>query len=511
MVIKRKEFREDQEKQVQVRKEKLRKYIQISKEEGFINNFKPNTSATSLKSEYSEVNKSTLSAMMENKPNVRIAGRIVLKRVMGRASFITIQDNFERIQIYIRKDDLLEKEYDCFSKYWDLGDIIGAEGILFKTKTDELSVRAKRIQLLTKSVRPLPDKFHGLLDKEIRYRQRHIDLITNENTNKIFQIRTKIIRFIRNYFDRSDFIEVETPMMHIIPGGALAKPFCTHHNALNMSLYLRVAPELYLKRLLIGGFNRVYEINRNFRNEGLSRYHNPEFTTIEFYQAYSDYKDFMNLTEDLLRKMAEHVLGTTSICYQNEIYDISKPFLRMTMLESILHFNHEITKNQLMKLSEAKEVARKLGITVEPHHGLGKVLVEIFEGTVEHNLIQPTFITEHPVETSPLARRNDEDPFITDRFELFIGGYEVANGFSELNDAEDQATRFKKSLVLHRSIKESYREEVSSHYDNDYIRALEYGLPPAAGEGIGIDRLVMLFTDSRTIRDVILFPQMRSE
>jgi len=365
-------------------------------------------------------------------------------------------------------------------------------------------VKAEQARLLVKALRPLPDKFHGLADQEIRYRQRYLDLIMSEVSRKTFRIRSRIINLIRQFLIERGFLEVETPMMQAIPGGATARPFTTYHNALDMELYLRIAPELYLKRLVVGGFEKVFEINRNFRNEGLSTRHNPEFTMLEFYQAYADYRDLMDLTEEMLRLLAQMVLGKTTITWQGREFDFGSSFARMTVKESILHFNPEIHPGQLESLEEARQVADRLEIPLKESWGLGKVQIEIFEKTVEHRLEQPTFITAYPTEVSPLARRNDEDPFVTDRFEFFVGGREIANGFTELNDAEDQAERFR------RQVEEKERGDVEAmHYDEDYIIALEHGMPPTAGEGIGIDRLVMLFTDSASIRDVLLFPHMR--
>ena len=436
---------------------------------------------------------------------VALGGRMMTKRVMGKASFAHLQDMSGRIQIFMQRDSLPEGTYDAF-KSWDMGDIIGVEGVLFKTKTGELSVRVDSAKLLTKSLRPLPEKFHGLTDAETIYRQRYLDLIMNEDSRKVFLLRSAIVRHIREFLSQRQFLEVETPMMQVIPGGARARPFVTHHNALDMDLFLRIAPELYLKRLVVGGFERVFEINRSFRNEGLSTRHNPEFTMIEFYQAYADYKDLMDLTEELMRSIANDLTGSTLVSHQGETYDLGKPFRRMTVLESILHYNPDLSAAELQNLDSARNIAKKLGIKVELSDGLGKVQTEIFEKTVEDRLMEPTFITAYPAEVSPLARRNDDDPFITDRFEFFIGGRELANGFSELNDAEDQADRFRKQAE-----NKDAGDEEAMHYDADYIRALEYGMAPTAGEGIGIDRLVMFFTDSPSIRDVILFPHMRRE
>lgn len=435
--------------------------------------------------------------------HVRVAGRMMLRRLMGKASFTHIQDMSGRIQLYIRQEDVTSEVYEAF-KQWDLGDIIGAEGILFKTKTGELSVKVKSIVLLTKAVRPLPDKFHGLADQETRYRQRYLDLIANEETRRTFVIRSKVTDIIRHFLQERAFLEVETPMMQVLAGGAAAKPFVTHHHALNMPLFLRIAPELYLKRLVVGGFERVFEINRNFRNEGLSTQHNPEFTMLEFYQAYADYHDLMDLTETLFKKIAMELLNSSRLDYQGIAIDFSQAFERISLKASILRFNPYLKEEDIDTLEAARKTAKKLEIPVQESYGLGKVQVEIFEKTVEHQLIQPTFIVEYPAEVSPLARLNDDNPFITDRFELFIAGREIANGFSELNDPEDQAKRFSHQMDV-----KAAGDEEAMPYDADYIVALEHGLPPTAGEGIGIDRLVMLFTNSPSIRDVILFPHMR--
>jgi len=435
---------------------------------------------------------------------VAVAGRMLAKRIMGQASFVRLRDQSGDIQLFLQKSTLSEV-YEAF-KDWDLGDILGAEGVVFKTKTGELSIKVDTLRLLTKALRPLPEKFHGLADQETRYRQRYVDLIINASTRAAFQLRSALIAHIRDFFNQRGFLEVETPMMQPIPGGATARPFITHHNALDMPLYLRVAPELYLKRLVVGGFEKVYEINRNFRNEGLSTRHNPEFTMLEFYLAYADYHDLMDLTEALLRGMAERLLGDTAVGYQGETYHFGQPFRRLTVREAVLHFNPAIAANDLDQLESARRIAQGLGIEVKPEYGLGRVQLEIFEQTVEHQLRDPTFITAYPTEVSPLARRNDHDPAITDRFELFIGGREIANGFSELNDPEDQAERFRQQAAA-----KAAGDHEAMHYDADYIRALEYGLPPTAGEGIGIDRLAMLFTDAPSIRDVLLFPHLRPE
>ena len=467
----------------------------------FKNDFKRDSLAADLIEEYGEKTKEELEQLSVK---VAVAGRMMSRRIMGKASFAHMQDMSGKIQLYVRRDDLAEGIYNDGFKKWDVGDIIAATGTVMKTNKGELSLHVDSISLLTKSLQPLPEKFHGLTDQETRYRQRYVDLIMNEETRETFRVRSQVIDFIRSYLKNEKFIEVETPMMHVIPGGATARPFTTHHNSLDMELFLRIAPELYLKRLVVGGFEKVFEINRSFRNEGLSPRHNPEFTMIEFYQAYSDYEDLMNLTEDMLRNMAMAVCGSHQITYQEESYDLGKPFERMTVLESILKFNESVSLEELQSLDSARTIAEKLGIPLEDSYGLGKVQIEIFGKTVESNLMAPTFITQYPTEVSPLARKNDDDPFVTDRFEFFIGGREIANGFSELNDPEDQAERFRKQVEE----KEAGDAE-AMHYDEDYITALEYGMPPTAGEGIGIDRLVMFLTDSPTIRDVILFPHMR--
>ncbi len=444
-------------------------------------------------------------ALEGERPRVAVAGRMMTRRVMGKASFAHLQDVSGRIQIYLKRDDLPEGAYQDFKK-WDTGDIVGVSGYLFRTRTGELSVHAESIRLLTKSLRPLPEKWHGLSDLETRYRQRYVDLIVNEKSRETFLMRSAIVSWIRGFFTARGFLEVETPMMQPIPGGAVARPFRTHHNALDMDLYLRIAPELYLKRLVVGGFERVFEINRNFRNEGVSTQHNPEFTMLEFYQAYADVEDMIRITEDLVRGVALEVAGSPTVEYQGERYDFAKPFARMTVKEAIVRFNPDIVPADLDDARRAREIARRLEIPLQDHFGLGKVQIEIFEKTAEHRLKDPTFITAYPTEVSPLSRANDADPFVTDRFELFIGGREIANGFSELNDPEDQERRFR-AQVENRDA----GDQEAMYFDEDYIRALEYGLPPTGGQGLGIDRLVMLFTDSPSIRDVLLFPHMRPE
>ncbi|MDR2000241.1 MAG: lysine--tRNA ligase, partial [Zoogloeaceae bacterium] len=436
---------------------------------------------------------------------VKVAGRVMLRRIMGKASFATIQDLSGRIQLYVTKDSVGEARYDEF-KRWDLGDIVGAVGTLMKTRTGELTVQCTEIHLLSKSLRPLPEKFHGLADVEQKYRQRYLDLMTNETSRFTFVARSRMIASIRNYMTEHHFLEVETPMMHPIPGGASAKPFTTHHNALDMQLFLRIAPELYLKRLVVGGFEKVFEINRNFRNEGLSPRHNPEFTMMEFYEAYADYKSLMNFTEGLLRQAAREALGTETFNYQGRTLDLSKPFRRLTMVEAI-HYHHP--GYSLSNLNDAGWLKQKLSdlkAEAPASAGIGTLQMLLFEETTEAELWEPTFIIDYPTEVSPLARRSDSNPDVTERFELFIVGREIANGFSELNDPEDQAARF-----LEQAKAKDAGDEEAMFYDADYIRALEYGLPPTGGCGIGIDRLVMLLTDSPAIRDVILFPQMRKE
>ena len=436
---------------------------------------------------------------------VAVAGRMMLKRVMGKASFATLQDMSGRMQLYVTNDATGETAHAAF-KHWDLGDIVGAEGTLFKTKTGELTIKVSAVRLLSKSLRPLPEKFHGLADQESKYRQRYLDLITNPESQRVFKARSAIIHAIREFFVARGYLEVETPMMQPIPGGAAARPFVTHHNALDMQLFLRIAPELYLKRLVVGGFEKVFEINRNFRNEGMSARHNPEFTMLEFYEAYQDYHYLMDLTEELLRGLAQTVNGGTTLTYQGETIDLGKPFDRLTMAEAIAKYNPAYSLQDLSKIDMLRGALENFKVEVFPTDGLGLLQLKLFEQTTEDKLVQPTFIVAHPTDVSPLARSNDNNPAVTDRFELFITGRELANGFSELNDPEDQAARFQQQMQA----KEAGDEE-AMYYDADYVRALEYGLPPAAGEGIGIDRLVMLYTDSPSIRDVILFPQMRPE
>ena len=468
----------------------------------FPNDFEREHLAEALAAAYEDKSREELEALAVP---VSVAGRMMLKRVMGKASFATLQDMSGRIQVYVSDTHTGEAAHEAF-KHYDLGDIIGVRGTLFKTNKGELSVRAKEVRLLTKAIRPLPDKFHGLADQELRYRQRYVDLIMNEDSRLTFVLRSRIVQAFRDFLNAEGFLEVETPMMHPIPGGAAARPFVTHHNALDMPLYLRIAPELYLKRLVVGGFERVFEINRNFRNEGLSPRHNPEFTMLEFYAAYKDYRFLMDFVETMLREVTQKVLGRTRIEYQGRGIDFAKPFQRMTMVQAVLHHHPEFTTAQLNDRAFLIDWFERHGIEYRKDDGLGGLQTTLFEETTEHLLFEPTYIVDYPAETSPLARRSDKHPEITERFELFIAGREIANGFSELNDPEDQAERF-----LEQARQKEAGNVEAMHYDADYIRALEYGLPPTAGCGIGIDRFVMLLTDRANIRDVILFPHMRPE
>jgi len=470
----------------------------------FPNDFRRADLAAALQERYANVDTWTAEALDAEAHEVTVAGRIMLKRVMGKASFVQVQDSSGRIQLFLQANALGDT-YEAF-KGWDVGDIVGARGVLTRTRTGELSVRVAELRLLSKSLRPLPDKFHGLHDVEQRYRQRYVDLIVNPEAREVFVKRSAIIRGLRAWLDRRDFLEVETPMMHYIPGGAAARPFVTHHNALDLELYLRVAPELYLKRLVVGGMERVYEINRNFRNEGVSTRHNPEFTMLELYKAYVAYEEVMDLTEAMIRDVALEVMGTTRVEWDGQEIDLGPAFRRWSMIDAVLEHNPEISADELRDVEAMRAHCRRLGIPVKPAYGWGKLLLEVFEETVEHTLVQPTFITDHPVEVSPLSRSSDADPELTDRFELFIGGKELANGFSELNDPEEQAARFRAQVEA----KEGGDDE-AMHYDADYIRALEIGLPPTGGLGVGIDRLVMLLTGTSSIRDVLLFPYMRPE
>jgi len=469
----------------------------------FPNDFRPTHLAAGIDADYGDWDGARLEdAGIE----VCVAGRMMSRRIMGKAAFAHLQDRSGRLQVFVQRDSLPEDFYNQQFKKWDIGDIIGARGTLFRTRTGELSVRVDDIRLLTKSLRPLPEKFHGLSDQEIRYRQRYLDLIVNPESRRIFETRARVIQSMRAFLADHDFLEVETPMMQVIPGGAVARPFVTHHNALDMELYLRVAPELFLKRLVVGGFERVFEINRNFRNEGVSTQHNPEFTMLEFYQAYADYEELMDLTETLLRGLAREVLGSETLVYQGTQIDLSQPFRRLSVAEAVIESNPRLAGVDTADAGELSEYGRALGIEPQPYWGAGKWLMEIFEKTAEDRLVQPTFVTLFPVEVSPLSRVNDRDPDVADRFELYVAGREIANGFSELNDPEDQAARFRRQLQ-----DKAAGDEEAMHFDHDYIRALEYGMPPTAGEGIGVDRLVMLLTDSASIREVLLFPHMRPE
>ena len=467
----------------------------------FPNDYRRNALAAQLHSAFGDRDAQWLEA---NPARVNVGGRMLFKRVMGKASFAKIADRTGQIQLFLQQDALGES-YEAF-KGWDVGDIVGAAGVLFKTRTGELSVRVDTLRLLVKSLRPLPDKWHGLADTETRYRQRYVDLIVNESSRNVFRTRTRIVRFLRDFLDALDFIEVETPMMQPLAGGAAAKPFVTHHNALDIDMYLRIAPELYLKRLVVGGFERVYEINRNFRNEGLSTRHNPEFTMLELYLAYADYRDLMDWIEKAVRGLADALNGKQQLTYQGRDYDLSKPFRRLTIEQALIANNPGIDPLSLRDVTYLRTVCERLGIPVNAQDGAGKLQLEIFEKSAEHTFMDPTFVHAYPAEVSPLARANDADPFLTDRFEFFLAGREIANGFSELNDPEDQAARFRVQAQ-----RKDRGDEEAMVYDADYVRALEYGMPPTAGLGVGIDRVVMFFTDSPSIRDVILFPHMRPE
>jgi len=497
------------------RREKLKAMRQAQAEGkgvAFPNDFKPANHAADLFAAHAG---QTPEGLLTQGAKAKIAGRMMLKRVMGKASFCTLQDSTGRIQIYVKGEDVGAEVYASF-KHWDLGDIIAAEGLVFKTKTGELSIHASSIRLLTKSLRPMPDKFHGMADQEVKYRQRYVDLMTDEDTRKRFMARSKAVSGIREFMVAHNFLEVETPMLHPIPGGANAKPFTTHHNALDQQMFLRIAPELYLKRLIVGGFDRVFEINRSFRNEGISVRHNPEFTMMEFYAAYWDYQDLMTFTEALIRDAAQRALGTLQLSYAGKPVDLAQPFERLTIHEAICKYTEAgqmLDDSSGLKVDSAvwlRSVLPKLGITEAKHHiskrSLPSLQVLYFEETVEEKLWQPTFIMEHPTEISPLARANDTRPEVTERFELYITGREFGNGFSELNDAEEQAARFQAQVTA----KDSGDDE-AMYYDHDFIRALEYGMPPTGGCGVGLDRLMMLLTDSSSIRDVILFPALRRE
>jgi lysyl-tRNA synthetase class 2 len=468
----------------------------------FPNDFRRNATAGELQQTFHAHEND---ALAEDQIQVSVSGRMMAKRVMGKASFVKLQDRSGQIQLRLERDRLAEGVYQAFKK-WDVGDIVGAQGVLMRTKTGELTVLADNVRLLTKSLRPLPEKWAGLSDQETRYRQRYVDLIINETSRDVFRKRSEIITYMRGFLESLDFLEVETPMMQVTPGGAIARPFRTHHNALDMPLYLRIAPELNLKRLIVGGFDRVYEINRNFRNEGVSSQHNPEFTMLEAYRAYADYNAWMDTTEAMLHGMADAVNGTTIVEYQGETYDFGKKFVRLTVEQAIEKFNPDFDMSKVRDRDFLAAYCEQIGVHVNDGYGPGKLQVEIFEETCEAKLREPTYITQYPAEVSPLARKNDADAFVTDRFELFIAGREIANGFSELNDPEDQADRFRQQVE-----QAAAGDDEAMSFDHDYIRALEYGMPPTTGIGIGVDRLVMLLTDSPSIRDVLLFPHMRPE
>jgi lysyl-tRNA synthetase class 2 len=491
---------DDDNEQIAHRREKLASWRQAG--QAYPNDFRRDALAADLLTTHADVSAEALDAAPVP---VRIAGRIMTRRLMGKASFVHLQDSSGRLQVYVQRDALGEAAYEDFKRL-DLGDIVGVTGALFRTKTGELTVRAQAVRLLTKSLRPLPDKWHGLQDAERRHRQRYLDLIVNDEARRTFAVRSAVVTGLREWFVAEGFLEVETPLMQPMPGGAVARPFITHHNALDMTLYLRIAPELYLKRLVVGGFEKVFELGRNFRNEGLSTRHNPEFTMLEFYQAYADYRDLMDHTERLLRDLATRVLGTTELTYQGQRIDFGQPFARYTLAEAVTAYLPRATPELLANLDAARALALELGLQVKPGDPLGVVQLELFEKVVEEQLIQPTFITDFPVEVSPLARRRADNPALTERFELFIAGRELANGFSELNDPEDQAARFQEQAA-----RKAAGDEEAMYYDADYVEALEIGLPPTAGEGIGVDRLAMLFADVTSIREVILFPHLRPE
>ena len=473
--------------------------------EAFPNGFERTALAAELQARYADSDKQALEADAARSPDaarVVVAGRVMLRRVMGKATFVTLQDVSGAIQCYLRQDDLGEA-YEDVRRLWDIGDVVGVGGTLMRTNRGELTVQADAIRVLAKSLRPLPEKYHGLVDREAQYRRRHVDLIMSEESRGRFRTRSAIVREVRRFLDERDFLEVETPMMHPVPGGATARPFVTHHNALGMDLYLRIAPELYLKRLVVGGFERVYEINRSFRNEGLSTRHNPEFTMLEFYQAYSTFEDLMDLTEDLMRRVVAAVTGGQTVRYQGTEIDFAEPAVRCDMADAVLAHT-DLTSADLADAPRLAQAMRGMNLSPEPDWGAGRMLTEIFEACVEPRLVQPTFVTGYPTEVSPLARRREGDPEVTDRFEYFVAGREFANGFSEINDPDDQAERFRAQA------ERAARGDLEAmHYDGDYVEALEYGMPPTAGEGVGIDRLVMLLTDAPSIRDVLLFPHLR--
>jgi lysyl-tRNA synthetase class 2 len=495
----------DENKLIAERRAKLAAIREQARAKGvpaFPNDYRRDVLASLLQTEYGDKPAEWFDA---NPPvKLHVAGRMMFQRIMGKASFAKLQDRTGQIQIFLQRDALGEA-YEAFKKY-DVGDILAATGTLFKTKTGELSVRVEELRLLVKALRPLPDKWHGMSDVDTRYRQRYVDLIVNEQSRHTFIARNRIIRYLRDFLDSMDFLEVETPMLQSIPGGAAARPFKTHHNALDMDMYLRIAPELYLKRLTVGGFERVYEINRNFRNEGVSTRHNPEFTMLELYVAYADYNDLIVMVERAMQGLADVVLGKRQFSYQGREYDLDKPFKRIPVIEAIAEHTPGFDMSRARDVAYLRELCTKQDIPFKPHDGAGKLQIELFEKNAEHTFMDPTFVYAYPAEVSPLARANDQDPFLTDRFEFFIAGREIANGFSELNDAEDQAARFRAQVDRMEA-----GDDEAMYYDADFVRALEYGMPPTAGLGVGIDRLVMFFTDSPSIRDVLLFPHMRPE
>jgi len=492
----------DENRLIAERRTKLSKLREAG--EAYPNDFRKDTTAADLHQRFGESDAETLESVNEV---FSVAGRMMAKRVMGKIAFVLLQDRSGSVQLMLQRDELPEGVFQQF-KHWDIGDIIGGSGRIVRTQKGELSVRLQQLRLLAKSLRPLPEKYHGLTDTELRYRQRYVDLIMNENSRSVFRTRSRIITFIRSFMEAPgrEFLEVETPMMHPIPGGAVARPFVTHHNALDLQMFLRIAPELYLKRLIVGGLGRVYEINRNFRNEGVSTRHNPEFTMLEFYWAYADYNDLMDLTEAMLAELTRSITGADTVVYQGQEIDFSGPWERLSVEEAVRRYNPKLANADLWDEDFLRSACAALQIHTEKGWGAGRLLAELFDATVEEHLQQPTFITQYPTEVSPLSRRNDQNPEVTDRFELFICGREIANGFSELNDPEDQAERFR-AQVEHKDA----GDLEAMHFDADYIRALEYGMPPTAGEGVGIDRLVMIYTDSPSIRDVLLFPYMRPE
>ena len=467
----------------------------------FPNDFRRDVLASLLATEYGEKPPEWFEG---NVVRVHVAGRMMFQRIMGKASFAKLQDRTGQVQIFLQRDTLGEA-YEAFKKY-DVGDILAVTGTLFKTKTGELSVRVEELRLLVKSLRPLPDKWHGMADVDMRYRQRYVDLIVNEKSRQVFLVRNRIIKYLRDFLDSMDILEVETPMLQSIPGGAAARPFRTRHNALDMDMYLRIAPELYLKRLTVGGLERVYEINRNFRNEGVSARHNPEFTMLELYVAYADYNDLIVMVERAMQGLADVILGSRTVTYQGRDYDLAKPFRRVTVAEAVAEKVPGFDRAKARDVAYLRTLCDQAGLPYKPADGAGKLQIELFEKYVEDSLLDPTFVYAYPTEVSPLSRANDKDPFLTDRFEFFVAGREIANGFSELNDAEDQAARFRAQVE-----RKDAGDDEAMYYDADYVRALEYGLPPTAGLGVGIDRLVMFFTDAPSIRDVLLFPHMRPE